>query len=412
MPRLWRAHNFLTRNGHNLMGDFSYEVGSHKFRFRSVDTTVKKLCRPYFIEGIPIEVHFHGIGHIDFSRNDENLDLPAVQQFLLEEGIMGIPTIFLERARLNYFLDLIKNFSALKQDGKLQNILGLALEGPLLLSGGGTPREGRWIPTWEEWKKIAACGQKRLKYMVISPDWDPSFLKPVAELFLTNGVYLSLGHIRKTATQGAVQGIYLVADLAKKSGFPPYSAAISVDHFLNDMPQNIKHAWRSASERRMRSRQMMDIDIGNWSMNSLEQQIGDVPAALIRLARDGLVTLFLNFDGQHVDLQICRRVYEMVGSAAIVAMTDRMETDIFGRSHLTKGKVGTLWYQERGLVAVGSSTLDEQMTNMRALTIPEKDIWQMCALNPAQIFVQSTATRRKYMSFVDDRSLRVGIEAN
>ncbi len=406
------AHNFLTRNGTILIGDSSYRVEAHKFRFHSAEKTARKLKMPYFVESVPIEVHFHGIGQIDFSGNVDNLDLTTIQKLLSEEGVMGIPTIFLEKSKLKCFLDLMQRFSVLKQNGKLENILGLALEGPVLLSRGGTPKEGSWIPTRKQWKDIAACGEKGLKYMVISPDWDLSKLLPVAELFLSNGIYLSLGHCRRDFVKAAVEGINAVTDLATKIGFKPYSGAISVDHLFNDMPRNIKHAWRTVSERRMRSQQLIDMDIDKWNFGSLESQIGEVPATMIKLAVNGLITLFLNFDSYHVDLQICRRVYEMVGTAGITAMTDRMESSAFGKWHLKKAEIGTLWYQESGSVAVGSSTLDEQMINMRSLMIPEKDIWKICALNPAQIFMHNKLSRKKtdYLSYVDKRSLRIGIE--
>lgn len=337
-------------------------------------------------QNLPVEVHFHGLEEIDFSRNLDNLDLLSIQKLLEEEGILAIPTIFVSQRKLSSFLRVMDKFHNLKRSGQLQNMLGISLEGPILLSKGGTPKEGSWKPTWKEWQKIAECGEKGLKYMVISPDWNQKQLEKIAKLFLSHGVYLSLGHIRRNAVRDAVKGIKIVANLASKMDFDQYSGAISVDHFLNDMPQNIKHAWRSSSERRLRSKEINAIATHKWKFSSLDKQIGLVPATLMKFARKGSIILFINFDGWHVDLQICRRIYEMIGADGIIAMTDRVETNTLGKTHIKKGNIGTLWYRPNGVVAAGSSTLFEQMANMRALKIPEKDILKMCITNPNKMF--------------------------
>lgn len=409
MQNLLNAHNFLTKTGDILVGDFSYEMNSHTFSFHPTGDTATYLTQPYFVEGVPVEVHFHGISHIDFSDSIQTFDLIEIQRLLQEEGTMGIPTIFLDRAEIDLFTDLMDRYADLKAQGELDNIIGLSLEGPLLLSKGGTPPKGNWDPTHEEWQKIAACGCKGLRYIVISPDWQLDKLLPVAELLLSNGIYLCLGHPRHEAIKEAVEGIYALTTLATDMGFGLNSGAIVVDHLFNDMPRKIKHAWRSISDRRRRSWDLLQMDIDSWELSYLPNQIGEVPATLIQLAQKGLITLFLNFDGQHVDLQICRRIYEIVGAAGVMPMTDRIETNTFGGLHIVKKEIGTLWYQENGCVAVGSSTVDEQMNNMRMLKISERDIWNMCSLYPTQRFLSPEFPRKKdrRLSYVDTHDLRI-----
>ena len=81
MARKWHTRSFLSSSGDAIQGDFSYEDESRIFLARSAHAA-KHLSRSYFTENVPIEVHFHGIGHIDFSTNIEHLDLLAIQQFL------------------------------------------------------------------------------------------------------------------------------------------------------------------------------------------------------------------------------------------------------------------------------------------------------------------------------------------
>jgi len=412
MTALYKADIFIQQNGEILKGEFGYEPTRQKFSSHPLGKTTKKLMPPFFTDALPVEVHIHGIDSIDFSAPIDTFDLDSTQAFFFEEGVVGLPTIFLAREDLDGFVDLMKRFSGLKKKGKLENIIGLALEGPILSSNGGTPLKGTWFPTDSEWEKLATCGALGLKYMVISPDWPVEKLLPVAELLLTHGVYLCLGHSRQDTAREAVVGIHAVVDLAVRLGFKPGSGVILVDHLLNDMPQRIEHAWRTPQARRARHRELIDMDLDSWTLDSLPAQIGEVPGTLIQLAQKGLITLFLNFDGHHVDLQICRRVYELVGSANIIPMTDRIETNIFGGQHLTKKEIGTLWYQKDGTVAVGSSTIDEQMTHMRSLQISERDIWQMCVQNPNKIFRPIRVKRKEqHISYTNKRHMRVALDA-
>lgn len=407
------ANQLLKGNGEIVNGDFSYEIQSRTFSSRRKGVA-KNLDKPYFVEGLPMEVHIHGIGHLDFSKNARDFDMNALQRLLSEEGVIGIPTVFLDHNQLNDFCELMERFSNLKGDGELQNVLGFALEGPVLVSAGGTPAEGNWRPTWEEWKKIASCGQRGLQYVVVSPDWDIGNLGPVVELLLSNGIRPALGHCKKNTVQSSLDGIYKAVDTASRMGFGPYSGAVITDHLFNDMPRNFMHAWRTVEEKRRRSRELVDLCLNEWSFDRLDKQIGEVPATLMKFAREGLITLLLNFDGEHVDLQVSRRTYEMVGADGIIAMTDRIETNTLGKWNLRKAEVGTLWYQDKGFVAAGSSNLDEQMKNMRSLGIPEQDIWKMCSLVPAQIFgaLKSPGARdERPLSYVDDRDARIAIDA-
>jgi len=61
-------------------------------------------------------------------------------------------------------------FAEAKQLGRFPHISGIALEGPMLASHGGTPGASVWSPDRRQWKDIAACGSKGLVYVILSPD--------------------------------------------------------------------------------------------------------------------------------------------------------------------------------------------------------------------------------------------------
>lgn len=342
---------------------------------------------PYVVPGLPIEVHIHGINDMDFSADCRLIDVDRIQECFEEEGIMGIPTIFLNQGQLSDFCDLLRRFSEKKRDGEFSHIIGLALEGPLLLSQGGTPEVGNWSPTFREWEAIAQCGHHGLQYVVLSPDLDDIHqLQDIIALLLSHGVKPAIGHCRHDRPDAAVQGIETMIETAQSLGFGRGSDAILTDHLFNDMPRLFKHAWRTAQERRLRSSELPDQHLENWSFDRLEHQVGPVPASLMRHAKDGLIALFLNFDGEHVDIQVAKRAYELLGPDHIMAMTDRVEMNRLGKRLLTKSPIGSLWYQEKGVVAAGSSTIDDQMNNMRKCGIPEKDIWKLCSFTAACVF--------------------------
>lgn|GEM_PF-1058046 len=336
---------------------------------------------------LPVEVHIHGIGEVDFSRDCSNLDMDRIQTLFEQEGVMGIPTIFLDRAQLSDFCELLRRFSERKERGELPHIIGFALEGPLLLSQGGTPEEGNWEPTSHEWETIAQCGEHGLQYVVLSPDLhNVHQVQDIVALLLSHGVKPSIGHCRHDQPARAVRGIDAMVETAQRLGFGRESDAILTDHLFNDMPRLFTHAWRTLEERRVRSRELVEQHLEAWSFDQLDAQIGPVPALLMRYAKEGMIALFLNFDGEHVDVQVAKRAYELVGADRIMAMTDRVDINCLGHRTLTKGPVGTLWYQEKGVVAAGSSTLDDQLRNMHDCGISEEDMKKLCSFTARRVF--------------------------
>src|SRR5437016_3672428 len=198
MPTHFKCTQMLGFDGIARRGQFNlkpdgweiYEPGSEII---SLDTSA------YIVPWLPVDFHRHAIGGIDLS-NLRSLDLHAVDRSLAQEQLAGVLTIFLMRHDLAAFCSLAHDFHQYKQCGDLAHILGLALEGPLLSSPGGTPRECVWNPTSAEWESLVACGELGLQYIVLSPDADtapaPS-MEWIIELLLDGGISPALGHFRK-----------------------------------------------------------------------------------------------------------------------------------------------------------------------------------------------------------------------
>ena len=93
------------------------------------------------------------------------------------------------------------------------------------------------------------------------------------------------------------------------------------------MPNNFKHTWRTPQERVHRLEGLKDARLDKWNIDNINTLVGEVPGTLMRAAKEGLLTICMNFDSEHVDLEVARRVVELVGSEGIIAMTDRIDTD-------------------------------------------------------------------------------------
>jgi len=193
------------------------------------------------------------------------------------------------------------------------------------------------------------------------------------------GIRLAFGHFRRDNPPKSARAIAVVVGIVEHALGSQAPNNLLTDHLFNDTPLRFKHVWRSPESRSERAAQLASYSL-DW--DSLAVVLGDVPAALLRLARDDRLTVCLNFDGEHVDLEICRRVVELMGARRIIAMTDRIESFEMADERLTSKEGTTLRFQRSGIVAAGSQNLDQEMRNMRDIAISEADIWRMVSWNP------------------------------
>ena len=347
---------------------------------------------------LPVEVHCHGFGPVDFSDLDA-LDLDRLEAAAVAEGVCVIPTLYLHRDCLGAFEAMMGAYAARRADGELRRIVGVALEGPLLASHGGTPAATVWLPTRREWERLAACGRKGLVYTVMSPDAfakgsglageidasAPRFADFVP-LLVNSGVRPALGHFSRKDPGRSAASVEQIIDLAWQSGWNGLGLPVVTDHLFNDMPLLIRHAFRTRQARADRDETVASYRLEEWTMDRADEILGPVPAAIMRNAAAGRIAACINFDGEHVDSGIAKRAIELMGTENTMIMTDRCDSARLGGQRLHHQADNTLWYQQDGVVAAGSQPLSRQVTNAREHGFGDDEIWQLIAGTAHRVF--------------------------
>lgn len=339
-----------------------------------------------------IDFHCHGVGSFDFTEIHE-IDLYEIESILASRKQQVILTLYLPKNNFNHFVALMDSYYEGKKAGRFQHIIGLGLEGPLLASHGGTPEKGVWMPTKEQWLKLSDCGKKGLIYVILSPDANldqhrtnsdyPTNLTWIVETLLSGGVLPAPGHFTKINPVASAQNLQLVFDIVANAGFPTIT-----DHLYNDMPHNFKHAWRTIQERSQREEEIAALNLNGWDVNLLDEQLGPVPAVMIRNALKGRVKICQNFDGEHVDLAIVKRTIEIIGAENMLLMTDSIESKRLAGRQLHQIEDSTLLYQDEGIVAAGSQNVFMQISNMFKIELNLHQIKLITHSVPAQVISQ------------------------
>jgi N-acetylglucosamine-6-phosphate deacetylase len=313
-------------------------------------------------------LHSHGVDEVDFSSMSAQ-DLRHIQQAADRDNFCIIPTIFLRQCFMSDFERVLKEFSTSAEE--YPAVVGFAVEGPMLGRSGGVPSAGCWSPTAEEWLQIAGWGNQGLKYMVIGPDAmdiDDELesglrFRDLIDTFYANGVILALGHFQHDDPELSARRTETVIDhISHRFGGSPNM--LITDHLFNDMPRNFVHAWRTEESRLRRDEEIRAVRDEPWTDASITQILGPVPATLLLAARAGKLTPVLNFDGEHVDLDICRLVVDFLGPDRLMAITDSTDLDVMAGEPLHSVPGSSLKYRGDGVVAAGSTNLAAQRRHM------------------------------------------------
>ena len=377
--------------------DADVELDDRVARIRSLGARTVVDGAEHLAIGLPVEFHCHGLGGLDFS-DFASLSLLELDRRAEHEGVLCVPTFYLPRSALPEFVDFAVRFDALRAQGRLPFLPGFALEGPMLGSFGGTPERGVWGPTRHEWELLAACGRLGLEYVVLSPDaWLPGShlidtlgpnhpsLAWVIETLLVGGVRPALGHFTKHDPAASAGAITEVLAVAAAHGAGTGSDMVITDHLFNDMPVNVPYAWRTPEAQQRRQADLAALDLASWTLDDLPVIIGEVPAALIAAAHRGELAVCVNFDGEHLDTAIARRAVELMGPRSSIAMTDRTDVARLGGQELHREPGTSLWYQDRGVVAAGSTPIDRQRANMAAVGMDASTAWSITAATPSRV---------------------------
>lgn len=331
--------------------------------------------------------HTHGIGKFDFSEMQET-DLESVNAVAAERDALVCATVYLKQSGFARCGNLLKAYARLRSAGELPNILGFAIEGPVLGPRGGTPDGSVWRPTNLQWREIADWSRLGLKYVVIAPDIleldeEVDCGMTFGELLILiyqSGGRVALGHFEGRSARDSTRKFHDV--LTHIEGvFEPSPYLVLTDHLFNDMPRSFKHAFRTSAERASRHGEL-DRHAAGWTPSSLESLLGPLPAAVLEAARHGRLTPAINFDGGHVDLTICRRVVEYLGADRIIAMTDHIEIGSLAGELLSKDQETALLYRSDGVLAASSVPHEQQRNNMKQLGLSDPAISAMVNRTP------------------------------
>ncbi|MGH3842513.1 MAG: hypothetical protein ACRDS0_13855 [Pseudonocardiaceae bacterium] len=308
-----------------------------------------------------------------------------------------IPTLYLPRGRLGDFERFMRDYDRKRRAGLIPRVIGIALEGPLLASHGGTPAATVWNPTKRDWERLAVLAALGLLYTVLSPDafsaaselprsHDAADLEWIVPMLVGHGLRPALGHFTKADPVGSAALVETILDLAEATPFGGQGARVITDHLFNDMPLRIRQAFRTTRARRDREQTLRSYDLPHWRLGDMTEIVGPVPSAIMRGAAAGHLSACLNFDGEHVDLAIATRAAELMGFANTMVMTDRCDSARLGGQSLHRVDENSLWYQSNGVVAAGSQPLDRQMQNARSCSISEDDTWSLAAATAYSAF--------------------------
>ncbi|WP_208614756.1 hypothetical protein [Streptomyces regalis] len=346
----------------------------------------------------PVEVHCHGFGDVDFS-DFTKVDLDRLDAWCAREGVLSLPTMYLHREQLAEFEEFVREYHRMRGDGLLPHIAGIALEGPLLASHGGTPAATVWAPTRHEWERLAALGSYGLTYTVLSPD----AFSPASELhdepgaretgfgwiiplLMAHGIRPALGHFTRADPQASAELVTEIVELAWQSDWTDNGVRVVTDHLFNDMPLKIRHAFRSSRARAERDAVIASYDLPSWSLDTMAEIAGPVPAAIMQQAAAGRIGACINFDGEHVDLAIAARAVQLMGAENSMMMTDRCDSARLGGQDLHHIVDNGLWYQEDGIVAAGSVPLARQQANALSQGLTPEEVHALVAGTAHRVF--------------------------
>ncbi len=335
--------------------------------------------------------HFHGIDDLDFSSISPK-DLPRLQKAAEARDYVILPTVYLRRENLPRLVEVLREYHRLEEAGAVPNVAGFAVEGPLLGPQGGIPRAGRWYPSAEEWATIASLGPLGLRYLVMAPDAmeledridnGPTFADLLVS-FYEQGVRIAVGHYHRDAPERSAKRLRSVLEfLHGRYESSPY--LVLTDHLYNDTPRNFTHAWRTPEARVNRAAELRRVLDPDWHETDLRELLGPVSAEMLRSARESLLFPCINFDGYHVDLEICRRTVEYLGTDRLIALTDHTDVATMAQEELQRSEHNPLWLRDDGAVAAGSSSYEQQRKNILSIGFDDAAVQQMFVTNPVAV---------------------------
>lgn len=334
-----------------------------------------------------LDVHCHGVGRFDFTEIN-GIKFREIEEVLACKSHSSVLTLYLPEENFQQFLQLMEIFAEGKSIGLYPHIRGIALEGPLLASHGGTPRKTVWHPSKTQWQQLAHCGKLGLLYVIWSPDspllsHGGNDIQWITETLLKGGVLSAAGHFLKNNPSASAHALQLSYDV-----FQYWGVTTITDHLYNDMPLNFIHAWRTKKAKATRKTDLDNMALESWNGDNFAEKLGPVPAVMLENAMRGNVKIAINCDGEHVDLQVLKRTFEIFGVENFLMMTDCIESKRLAGRELTMKPDSTLLYQSEGIVAAGSQGVIRQIRNLASISLSYEEIQLICGKNSRNLFDQ------------------------
>ncbi|MCU1517718.1 MAG: hypothetical protein JWQ75_2439 [Pseudarthrobacter sp.] len=318
-----------------------------------VDADIRQV--PLILPGL-VDVHCHGAGGQTFSA-----DVAGARAAAGRHAAEGSTTVLasLVSAPSDVLLEQIGALRGLVADGTLA---GLHLEGPFItksMCGAQDPAaiidgDPALLRQWLE------AGRGTVRSLTLAPE-TPYFAELV-QLCREYGVVPSLGHTNATAaqTRDALGGVAGGGAGGIAGGAGPWSAT----HLFNRMPP-LGH--RAAGPVAV-------------MLQGAEQSPGQMVLELIA-------------DGVHLDPEIVRMVFNLVGPRSIALITDAMAAAGMPDGHYTlgsldvlvEGRVARLAGEESGAIAGATSFLLENVRRCVGWGIPLADAVAAASSTPARL---------------------------
>lgn len=301
-----------------------------------------------------IDVHNHGGNGGDFPSGDEDSARTAVD-FLHRAGTTTLLASMVTASRE----DLLKGidvYAKLTGEGLLA---GIHLEGPFLSHARCGAQNPAFLrePDLELLGELIAAGRGAIATMTYAPELPGA--DELVDMLTSHGITPSVGHTDcDTAT--AADSLEQAREGLDSTGFDGVSGRPTVTHLFNGMPP-------------MHHRSPGPI------------------AACLRIAKSGNAAVELVADGTHLDPETVRMVFELVGAANILLVTDSMAAAgladgqyMLGPSPVTvAGGVATL--DATGSIAGGTATLLDVVRRTIAAGVPLQEALTAATTVPAGV---------------------------
>ncbi len=301
-----------------------------------------------------IDVHNHGGNGGDFPSGDESSARTAVD-FLHKAG-----TTTLLASMVTASPDDLRNgisvYAKMTEEGLLA---GIHLEGPFLSHARCGAQNPNFLlaPDLELMSSLIETGRGTITTMTYAPELDGA--DELVDLLTSHGITPSVGHTDcDTAT--AAESLAQARDGLDSTGFDGVSGRPTVTHLFNGMPP-------------------------------MHHRSPGPVAACLRAAKAGAAAVELVADGTHLDPQTVLMVFELVGAANILLVTDSMAAAglvdgqyMLGPSPVTVTN-GVATLDATGSIAGGTATLLDVVRRTTAAGVEFTDALMSATAVPASV---------------------------